>query len=296
MSCYTLYICTEIANYICNLIREDIRNIKLKVESLQLNKNITPPDQASKLKYGLGVYATPRVNKDIYQIATNTVNRNPIEQIYENFLLRYNKNALIERYLSDEAINNMLEKAPCVKNILEEKGVNTVVCKENLKNIKDTHINTTVEYSMKLANELNLSKSDKQAVALGSLFHDFGKIMIPQELLNKNGKLTSEERAVVDTHSRIGYEMLKTTGMNQKALSIVRNHHRSASMTNDYLSKIVSVADVYSALTEKRAYKNSMSSEDALLIMDTFVQSGKLDKGIVQALKTTLEKENSQAA
>jgi len=268
----------------------------LKVESLQLNSNVTPPDQASKLKYGFGAYANPRVNKDIYQIATAAVNKNPIEQVFENFLLRYNKNALIDRYMSDEAISSMLEKAPCVKDILAEKGANAVVCKDNLKDIKDTHISTTVDYSVRLADELNLSKSDKQAVALGSLFHDFGKIMIPQELLNKNGKLTPDERAIVDTHSRIGYEMLKTTGMNPKALSIVRNHHRSASMTNDYLSKIVSVADVYSALTEKRAYKNSMSSEDALLIMDSFVQDGKLDGDIVQALKNTISKENKEAA
>lgn len=282
----------------CDSDREEIRNTKLKVQPLQLNNtNITtPPDQASKLRYGFGAYANPRLNKDLYDITKSVVKKNPIEQVYENFLLKYNKNALIERYMADDAISSMLEKAPVVKEILNEKGANAVVCKENLDNIKNTHIDTTVQYSVKLAEKLNLSKEDKQAVTLGALFHDFGKMMIPEELLNKNGKLTSEERNIVDTHSRIGYEMLKTTGMNPKALSIVRNHHRAASMTNDYLAKIVSVADVYSALTEKRSYKQPMSSEDALLIMDSFVADGKLDGNIVQTLRDTVQNDKQQAA
>ena len=89
--------------------------------------------------------------------------------------------------------------------------------------------------------------------------------------------------------------MLKTTGMDSKALSIVRNHHRAASMTTDTLSKIVSVADVYSALTEKRAYKQEMTSEDAFALMNTFVSEGKLDGDIVNALHNSIERSEKAA-
>ena len=270
----------------------------MKVQEVQNlnNINVTAPEQAAKLRYGFGSYAGSRVREDLYQLTNAQVKKNPIEAVYEKFLSKYNPNALMEKYLNEDSVNKMLEKAPVVNEILSEKGVNPVVCIDNMKTIKDSHIQTTIDVAVSLADEMNLSRDDKQVITLGSLFHDFGKIMIPEEMLNKNGKLTPEERNVVDTHSRIGYELLKTTGMDPRALSIVRNHHRAACMTNDVLSKIVSVADVYSALTEERAYKGKMSDEDALTIMYSFVEDGKLDGKIVNFLKNIIEKKKDIAA
>lgn len=270
----------------------------MNVQEVQLNNiNVTAPNQAARLRYGFGNYAQNRVQQDIYKLSHNGQGqKNPVEALYEKFLAKYNPNALMNRYMTEASVETMLQNAPVVKEILAEKGVNAVVCINNLKDIRDSHVDTTVKVAVSLAEKMNLSKEDKQAVALGSLFHDFGKIMIPEEILNKNGKLNPEERAIVNTHSRIGYELLKTTGMDSKALSIVRNHHTAASMTNDKLSKIVSVADVYSALTEKRAYKGTMSSEDALAIMDSFVMEGKLDGQIVEVLRNSLQDEGKQAA
>lgn len=269
----------------------------MKIQEVQNLNNIngTTPTQASKLRYGLGAYAQPRVQKDLFALTNNNlVKKNPVEVVYEKFLSKYNPDALMNRYLTEDSVNAMLEKAPVVSQLLEEKGVKAVACLDNMKNIRNSHIATTVQVAVSLAEEMNLSKDDKQAVALGSLFHDFGKIMMPAEILNKNGMLSPDERAIINTHSRIGYEMLKTTGMNSKALSIVRNHHTAASMTNDKLSKIVSVADVYSALTEKRSYKETMSNEDALCIMKSFVEQGKLDGEIVSVLENKLQNQNNQ--
>lgn len=269
----------------------------MKVQEVQNlnNINVTAPNQAVRLRYGFGTYAQARVQQDLYKLSNTQVEKNPVEALYEKFLSKYNPNALMNRYMTEASVEAMLQKAPVVKEILAEKGVNAVVCVNNLKEIRNSHVNTTVEVAVSLAEKMNLSKEEKQAVALGSLFHDFGKIMIPQEILNKNGKLNAEERAIVNTHSRIGYELLKTTGMDSRALAIVRNHHTAASMTNDKLSKIVSVADVYSALTEKRAYKGTMSNEDAFSIMASFVSEGKLDGEIVEVLKNSM-KEGQQAA
>ncbi|MCR5260250.1 MAG: HD domain-containing protein [Candidatus Gastranaerophilales bacterium] len=269
----------------------------MKVQDVQKLNNIneTASAQAAKLRYGFGTYAAPRVQEDLYSLTSNLVKKNPIESVYEKFLAKYNPNALLEKYMSEDAVNKMLEKAPIVNQILAEKGVQPKACIDNLKNIKNSHVKTTVDVAVALADEMNLSTEDKQIVALGSIFHDFGKIMIPEEVLNKHGKLSASERSIVDTHSQIGYELLKTTGMDSRALAIVRNHHRSASMTNDVLSKIVSVADVYSALTEERPYKAKMSNDDAFTIMKAFVEEGKLDGQIVDALYNHLEN-NEQAA
>lgn len=270
----------------------------MKVQDVQNlnNINVTAPSQSAKLRYGLGAYAAPRLQEDLYSLTNNQVKKNPIKAVYENFLAKYNPYALLDSYMNEEAVNKMIEKAPIVNKLLEEKGVNPTVCISNLKNIKDAHVKTTVDTAVLLADTMGLSKEDKQMVALGAIFHDFGKIMIPSEVLNKHGKLSTEERAVVDTHSQIGYELLKTTGMDSRALAIVRNHHRAASMTNDILSKIVSVADVYSALTEERPYKEKMSNEDAFAIMNSFVEVGKLDGQVVNALHEHFVNNNEMAA
>jgi len=293
----TLLLCRQ-NGYILTEIAEILGYTHLKVQDVQKLNNIneTASAQAAKLRYGFGTYAAPRVQEDLYSLTSNLVKKNPIESVYEKFLAKYNPNALLEKYMSEDAVNKMLEKAPAVTQMLTEKGVQPKVCLDNLKDIKNSHVKTTVDIAVAIADEMNLSTEDKQIVTLGSLFHDFGKIMIPDNVLNKHGKLSKEERGIVDTHSQIGYELLKTTGMDSRALAIVRNHHRSASMTNDVLSKIVSVADVYSALTEERAYKSKMSDDDAFTIMYAFVEEGKLDGQIVNTLHEHLENNKEQAA
>ena len=278
--------------------RRDIKELKLNVQEVQnLNNNsLTPLNKVDKLRVGLVSYLNKRfMPNDSFETGFFKP-KNPIESLYEKFLLKYNQNALLDRYMSESSINKMLEKAPVVAQILEEKGEKAIPCVDNLKNIENTHVKTTVDAAMGIAEQMNLSAEDKHIVAMGALFHDFGKIMMPQHMLNKKGRLTPEERSVVDTHSRIGYEMLKTTGMDERILSLVRNHHRASSMTNDFRARIVSVADVYSALTEKRSYKASLSPEDAFAIMQSFVMEGKLDGEIVSALQAHVNSQEKKAA
>lgn len=269
----------------------------MNVQEVQNFNNITAPlNKADKLRTGLVSYLSKRLMPNDSFNSGVAKPKNFAVALYEKFLLKYNQNALLDRYMTEDSINAMLANAPVVAQILEEKGQKAVPCIANLKNIENTHIKTTVDAAMGIAEQMNLSSEDKQIIALGAVFHDFGKIMMPSHMLNKNGRLTPEERSVVDTHSRIGYEMLKTTGMDSRALSIVRNHHRTSSMTNDYRAKIVSVADVYSALTEKRSYKAPLSSEDAFAIMQSFVMEGKLDGEIVSALQNYVNSTEEKAA
>lgn len=267
-----------------------------EVQNLNNNGVTASLNKVNKLRAGLVSYLSKRFMPNDSFNSGAAKAKNPIESFLEKFLLKYNQNALLDRYMTEDAVNTMLQNAPVVAEILESKGQKAVPCIDNLKNIENTHVKTTIDAAMGIAEQMNLSSEDKEIIALGALFHDFGKIMMPSHMLNKNGRLTPEERSVVDTHSRIGYEMLKTTGMDSRALSIVRNHHRTSSMTNDYRAKIVSVADVYSALTEKRSYKTSLSSEDAFAIMQSFVMEGKLDGEIVSALQNYVNSTEKKAA
>ena len=249
---------------------------------------INPFYETNGLRAGLLQYISGSAERNNKVFSSVLQEKNPVEKFYENFLLKYNPRALLEKYITKASVGKMLDKAPAVKEILENKGEKAIPCFENVKNIENSHIKTTVEYALGIAHLLKLSSEDKNIIAMGSLFHDFGKIMISPKLINKHGRLTDEERSIVDTHSNIGYEMLKTTGMDSRVLSIVKNHHRAASMTNDYRTKIVSVADVYSALTEKRAYKDSLSMKQAFEIIKSFVDNNCLDGEFVAVLKSYL--------
>jgi HD-GYP domain-containing protein (c-di-GMP phosphodiesterase class II) len=134
---------------------------------------------------------------------------------------------------------------------------------------------------------MGLSKADKQTLEQASMLHDFGKILIPTEILNKPDVLNKNEKEIMDLHSELGYELLKTTGMNSRVLNLVKNHHSPAAET-DTLGQILSVADIYSALRENRSYKSSMSEEDAFSILDQKAKNGEVSAEVVEALKNSV--------
>lgn len=117
-------------------------------------------------------------------------------------------------------------------------------------------------------------------VGVGSLFHDYGKIYVPLELLDKPDKLTALEFYEIKKHCMYGYDMLKALDcFNPLALNIIKSHHEKMNgrgypdgLTGDDIdrsAKIAAIADVYSALTTDRSYRNAMDSETALEIMRT---------------------------
>lgn len=117
-------------------------------------------------------------------------------------------------------------------------------------------------------------------IGMASSLHDIGKISIAEEILNKPGRLTEEEREIMQTHSVIGAEILEELPVYQKeplvkiACQICRWHHERYD-GNGYpdrlkgddipiYAQIVSIADVYDALTSERVYKNAFSHEKAI--------------------------------
>ena len=87
--------------------------------------------------------------------------------------------------------------------------------------------------------------------------------------------------------------------MEPEALEIVKNHHKYKTNLEESagakLSQIVTVADIYSALTTQRSYKKAMSSDKAIEIIDKLTQEGKLDKDIVDALKMSFQSQKLAA-
>ena len=178
----------------------------------------------------------------------------------------------------DAAINNALkylpssgdmqiavESNPRITAILQENGLPVKVNYDNLKTIKHTHIATTVEFARAIGEELGMSEADIRTMEIGAALHDTGKSLIPSEILNKNGRLNPDERRIINLHSVLGYEILKSSGYGVNVAEIARDHHNPNS-TNK-MAKIVRAADVYSAMREERPYKSAKTHEEAMAVL-----------------------------
>lgn len=137
-----------------------------------------------------------------------------------------------------------------------------------------------LEHLVKKTQKYNLSNADISLICMASSLHDIGKIAIPEEILNKPGKLTKEEFDTMKTHSAIGASMLENIDFYQDeplvkvAYEICRWHHERYDgkgypdgLKGEEIpisAQIVSIADVYDALTSKRVYKAAFSHDKAI--------------------------------
>ena len=149
------------------------------------------------------------------------------------------------------------------------------------------------------AASLQFAGNDQKNVTKAALLHDLGKAKIPLTILNKSGALTSEEIAVMRTHARIGYELLR--GQNDfepETLEVVLRHHElldgsgypdglAGSQIND-LVRLVTICDIYAALIERRSYKRAMEPAPAFKILRDM--EGKLEGALVRAFWQVAEK------
>jgi HD-GYP domain-containing protein (c-di-GMP phosphodiesterase class II) len=155
-------------------------------------------------------------------------------------------------------------------------------------------------YSMTLHLKMfeELSHDELLDVGIGALFHDYGKVYIPQNLLDKPGKLTAVEFQELKKHPEYGHSTLKDLNVfSPVALGIVKHHHEKENGSGypDGLksydiarsSKITAIADVFSALTTNRSYRAALPKEKALKIMYEEME-GSFDKSYLDSFQVTL--------
>lgn len=132
-------------------------------------------------------------------------------------------------------------------------------------------------YSVLIAKKLGLDSKKVQEIEKFSPLHDIGKVVIPNEVLNKPGKLTSEEFEQVKKHSIIGYQLIQNIGLGKTAENIVKYHHEKWNGTGYPLglkgeeipieARIASIVDTYDNLRQDKAYRNGMTHEKAIEII-----------------------------
>lgn len=138
---------------------------------------------------------------------------------------------------------------------------------------KDTytrgHSDRVSEYSVLIGKKLKLSDEDINTLKIGGLFHDIGKIGVPDSILLKDSKLTDDEYSEIKNHPSIGAHILSNATIFKSVLPVVKHHHERYD-GNGYpgklkgeeiplLARIAAVADSFDAMTSKRTYRNSLT-------------------------------------
>ncbi|MDB5647172.1 HD domain-containing phosphohydrolase [Methylobacterium sp.] len=160
-----------------------------------------------------------------------------------------------------------------------------------------THDDATYQHCLLVAGvaaqfvlHLGFRTADREHFVRAALLHDVGKARIPREILNKPGRLTADEMTIMRTHPVIGYEILRDSQCDAATLGAVRHHHEmlDGSGYPDGLAgaeisdtvRLLTICDIYAALTERRSYKPPMPAREAMVILESM--SGKLEMTLVQ--------------
>lgn len=170
-----------------------------------------------------------------------------------------------------------------------------------LKNVDDyTYLHSVAVCGLMIAlgKTLGLSGRDLKDAGIAGLMHDVGKALIPNEVLNKPGKLTDEEFEVMKGHPRKGWEVLNVAeGANAIALEVCLHHHERVDgkgypdqLSGDQLTlfaRMGAVCDVYDALTSNRCYKAGWEPAEAIRKMAEW-REGHFDENVFHAFVKTV--------
>ena len=148
-----------------------------------------------------------------------------------------------------------------------------------------------------LARQIGMDEAASRAAGLAGMLHDLGKALVPLELLNKPGRLTDEEFAIIRTHPQRGHEMLsEARGTSEEAMDVCLHHHERPDGTGyphglrgddvSLLARMGAVCDVYDAITSNRPYKAGWDPAESIAQMASW--KGQFDPDLFQAFVRSL--------
>lgn len=222
--------------------------------------------------------------------AKKSQNNNPLNLLQSfmsdavrKFQIRNTPEQYMNKFLNEDYINQSVAvHKEEIDGILGKYGYTPKVDMSHLEDSKN-HFMTTYNYATNLTREggYKISDEDRYTLQEAALLHDIGKALIPDEVFNKPGRFTPEEREVMDLHSELSYVLLKDSGISEASLNAIRNHHHKE-QTGDRITELLSLCDETSALKENRVYKKGFSDEKTAAILNEDAEVGKLNKDIVK--------------
>lgn len=189
--------------------------------------------------------------------------------------------------LIESGIKSIAQMNEIKKINAELKNTNEMLEKAYLESIqtlrytveaKDTytrgHSDRVSEYSVLIGKHAGLSDNDLKNLQIGGLFHDVGKIGVPDAILQKESKLTDDEYSEIKNHPSIGAHILSTATIFKDMIPIVKHHHEKYDGTGypgklageniPYLARIAAIADSFDAMTSRRTYRDSLPIETVI--------------------------------
>lgn len=202
------------------------------------------------------------------------------DDVTESFKGNFGKIALGENDIKIEDFYKDTEKI-----INESRNVSHILeMMQGMRSYDDVvyshSINVSIICSV-FAKWLKLSEEETKILTLCGLLHDVGKMVIPDEIINKSSKLTEEEYRIMKTHTQKGYQLLKNQDIDIRIKYAALLHHERCDgsgypnrFTRDNIeafSKIVAIADVYDAMTSDRVYRDAICPFD---VVEEFEKEG----------------------
>jgi len=183
----------------------------------------------------------------------------------------YNVRDISERKQAEFALQGSFEK---LKATLAETVNALVAVAEKRDPYTAGHQRRVAKLAVAIALALGLSEEQREGIRIAGLLHDIGKIYVPTDILNKPGRLTDMEMAIIKTHSEVGYEIVSKIPFETPVAKMILQHHERLNGSGypnglkgeEILieSRILGVADVVEAMASHRPYRPAIGIEEAL--------------------------------
>ena len=156
------------------------------------------------------------------------------------------------------------------------------------------HAERVTGYALAIAERAGLDAREKEILRQGGLLHDVGKICVPDAILDKPGRLTADEVAIIQRHPAQGVSIVEPLHSMKDVIPLIRWHHERCDgrgypdgLRGDeipLLVRILSVADVYDALSSKRPYRDAIPHRECLRLLSENASKGGLDPDLVRLI------------
>ncbi len=184
--------------------------------------------------------------------------------------------------------------AKAIREVMSISSLSGVVDKLFLDDMLYTHSIRVSKLATQLSIAMNLQPELVYKICVAGLLHDLGKVNTPKTILYKPGSLTDEEFEIIKRHPVDGYNYCKQSGVDEEICNMVLKHHVKkdgrgypTGFTEKTLpEEIITVADIFSALSEKRTYHSALEYRQALDFIDSFDD---LNKEVLKALRQSFD-------
>jgi HD-GYP domain-containing protein (c-di-GMP phosphodiesterase class II) len=242
-----------------------------------------------KLREMFGDYSNPKLSGDFSEKLVNTV---------KSVCTSFDQMSIAALTGEPLPVSKLAQSAKEITTTIEAEGLDTWLAAVQCHHSHTyCHSMMVTGHAVAFSKNLGMPEAHQIFLGLGGLIHDLGKIKIPLSILDKPGALSEGERNLIDKHPLFSKEILKShEEIPKEVVELAVSHHEflDGSGYPDKLSgdqipqavRMMTIADIFSALTEKRAYKDSYSPRQAIGVMSGM--EGKLDEGLLRTFRDSV--------